>query len=410
MRDLLVLMFTIGSAITGLLSPWLGVLALAIFDYLNPHRYAWGFSTDMPVYFIVFIGTILGLIFNGRDRQPFPWTWETRLFVVLLGWFTLTTFWNPDFPDAARTYWLRVMKIYVGIFPTLWLITTRERLRWLIIIIALSFGLVGFKGGIFALATGFQYIVWGPDGTFYGGNNEIALALNMTLPLIALSAKEARHKNAKIFFYAVFFFSVLAVISSWSRGGLLTLCAVLGAMILTSNRKWIFIPLILAAAFFILPNLPERWYSRMDTITTYEEDASVQGRFEAWRYAVERACASPLTGGGFETFRNTTHDSHNSYFEILGHHGFIALGIWLWLLIGTMVALERVRRRSRTSDNSAWMQPYARAIQISLLGYAVGGSSLGVAYWDIFYHLIAMSVLLKVMLVRESGPAVKSMG
>src|SRR5208283_1895421 len=150
MRDLIVLMLTMGSATIGVIRPWLGVLALAVFAYLNPHRYAWGFSTTMPVYFIVFAGTMLGLVFNGSGRQPFPWTRETRLFVLLLAWFTLTTFWNPDFPDAAREHWFKVMKVYVGIFPTLWLITTRERLRWLVIVIALSFGLIGLKGGVFA--------------------------------------------------------------------------------------------------------------------------------------------------------------------------------------------------------------------------------------------------------------------
>lgn len=410
MRDLIVLFLTMGGAAAGFMRPWLGVLALAVFAYLNPHRYAWGFSTTMPVYFIVFAGTMAGLFVNGNDRQPFPWTRETKLFIILLAWFTFTTFWGPDFPGAAREQWAKVMKIYVGIFPTLWLITTRERLRWLIIAIALSFGLIGLKGGIFALGTGFNHRVWGPDNTFYGGNNEIALALNMMLPLFILCAKETDNKNAKIFFYAIFFFSVCSIISSWSRGGLITICAVLAAMILTGKKKWLSVPLIAIAVVFATPYLPEAWFARMDSIQTYDESLSVQGRFQAWEYAWEKAKERPLTGGGFETFRDAEHDSHSAYFQILGHHGFIALGLWLSLLFGTMIALERIRRQAFVFEGAAWMKDYARAIQISLLGYAVGGMALGVAYWDIFYHLVGICVLLKIMLRKvieesRSSPA-----
>ena len=395
---MIVLLFTGGSALAGFTRPWIGVLMLAILAYLNPHRYAWGFSLNMPVYYVVFVATAIGIVLHWRERQPFPWTRETRLFVMLLAWFTLTTFWAPDFPGPAREHWVKVMKIYVGIFPTFWLINSRDRLRWLVIIIVLSFGLIGLKGGIFALGTGFQYRVYGPDNTFYDGNNELALALSMMLPLFLLCAKEVQNKNAKLFFYAVFFFSICSIISSWSRGGLLTLCVVLGSIVLFGNRKFLAIPLLFFAVVLVLPNLPEEWFDRMHTIETYQEDASVQGRFEAWKFAVNKAVEHPLTGGGFETFRAAYVDSHSAYFQILGHHGFVALFMWLSLLFGTIVALERLRRQALMLDDVAWIQDYARAVQISLIGYAVGGAFLGVAYWDIFYHLVALCVLLKVML------------
>lgn len=398
MRDFAVLLFTIGSAFLGFTRPWLGVLALAILAYLNPHRYTWGFSLTMPAYLIVFLATIVGTVLHGEERQPFPWTRETKLFIALLAWFTLTTFWSPDFSEAAHAKWAEVMKIYMGIFPTFLLINSRERLQWLVITIALSFGIVGLKGGIFALGTGFQHRVWGPDNTFYGGNNEIALVLSMILPLLILCAKEVQSKNAKMFFYAVFVFSIFSVISSWSRGGLLTLCAVLGALVLTGKRKWMSIPLLLLAVMFALPNLPEKWFERMHSIEAYEEDASVQGRFGAWRYAIDKVVEHPMTGGGFDTFLENGVDAHSGYFKILGEHGFVGLAIWLSLLFGTIVALERLRRRSMLFDTVSWIGDYARAFQISLLGYAVGGLFLNVAYWDIFYHLIALSALLKVML------------
>lgn len=416
MRDIAVVLIMIGAAVYALYKPWTGVLSLAVLSYLNPHRYAFGFSMSMPVYVVVFVATALGIFFNGRDRQPFPWTRETFLFVALIAWFTMTTFFGADFPEDAREQWIKVIKVYVGIIPTVLMITNKERLHWLIVAIALSFGLIGLKGGIFAFGTGFQYRVWGPENTFYGGNNEIAMALNMILPLLVLCAKEASSVTARNFFYATFFFSICSVISSWSRGGLLGLCVVLGAMIMTGRRKWLSIPLVLAALFIAVPNLPTNWFERMGTIKTYEEDSSAMGRIEVWGYAMRRAAQSPLTGGGFETFyKGHGLDVHSSYFEILGEHGYVALGLWLSLLFGTIMALERLRRQVLLHDELLWIRDYARAVQIGLMGYATCGAFLGAAYWDIFYHFVALCVVMK-MIVRqhaanaEEGDFARSLG
>lgn len=397
MRDLLVLAITSGGAFFGLFRPWIGVLVLAVLAYLNPHRYAWGFSRSLPVYLIVFGCTVVGMIINKKDRQPFPWTRETVLFIFLLTWFTLTTFWAPDYPQQAREKWEVVMKIYMGLIPTYVLINSRERLRWLIITIALSFGLIGFKGGIFALGTAFHHRVWGPEGTFYGGNNEIALALSTILPLVLLCTREVKNGLPRIFFFCVFGFTICAVISSWSRGGLLTVCVVLGALILCGRRKWLSIPLLGLALLLAVPNLPEEWFARMHTIQTYEEDNSAQGRIMAWRFAIDRAVAHPLTGGGFDTFLDSYVDAHSGYFKILGEHGFLALGVWVSLLFGTIVALQRLRWKALLLPDMEWVRSYARAVQISLLGFSVGGAFLNVAYWDIFYQLVAICAVMKVM-------------
>lgn len=409
MRDIIVLAIALVSIYLGIFRPWMGVLALALFSLGNPHRYAWGFSTSMPSYLMIFISVIVGMLFNGKDKQPFPWTRETYLFIMLLFYFTFTTYFSPDIPDAAQEQWIKVMKIYVSIFPTFWLINTREKMKWLIIIIAVSFGFVGFKGGAFALAHGFSYRVMGPGGTFYGGNNEIGLALNMTLPLILLGGNQFKNKLIKNFFYMVFFFSICAIISTWSRGALLTLFSVLTAIILSSKKKIRIVLLFLAAlaVIAVLPPekvksfLPKEWFDRMETIQTYEEDASAMGRIDAWRYGLKRANESPLTAGGFETYRIHGTDAHSAYFEILGEHGYIALILWLSLLFGSMLALEKLRSQAKFAQTSLWILDYARAVQISLLGYAVGGAFLGAAYWDYFYQLVSLCVLMKVFLYRE---------
>ncbi len=74
--------------------------------------------------------------------------------------------------------------------------------------------------------------------------------------------------------------------------------------------------------------MPEHWHERVASIFAYEEDASAQGRFESWRYALEVAREHPLVGGGFEIFRGNQaatlegyRSAHSIYFEVLGEHG-----------------------------------------------------------------------------------------
>ena len=48
--------------------------------------------------------------------------------------------------------------------------------------------------------------------------------------------------------------------------------------------------------------------------------------------------------------------------------------------------------------------------QVSMLGYAVAGAFLGLAHFDLYYHLICIIVLNKVILLNEEAPVEASQG
>jgi uncharacterized protein (DUF2062 family) len=48
-----------------------------------------------------------------------------------------------------------------------------------------------------------------------------------------------------------------------------------------------------------------------------------------------------------------------------------------------------------------WAFGLARMIQVSLLGYAVGGAFLSLAYYDVPYYLLGILVLTRVIVERE---------
>ena len=128
MRDLIVLLFLAAGMGAAFWRPWLGVLALAVFSYLNPHAYAWGFMVSFPAYQILFLAVLVALI-KTKDRQPMPDDWRVTAFFLLWLYFLLTTF-NAKVPGAAWPKLIEVSKIYLPFIFTLLLINTREKLIW----------------------------------------------------------------------------------------------------------------------------------------------------------------------------------------------------------------------------------------------------------------------------------------
>ena len=55
----------------------------------------------------------------------------------------------------------------------------------------------------------------------------------------------------------------------------------------------------------------------------------------------------------------------------------------------------------------AWAPNLAAMLQVSLVGYAVGGAFLGLAYFDLFYHLVALLAVTRAVVERQPGGGVE---
>ncbi|HHZ88702.1 MAG TPA: putative O-glycosylation ligase, exosortase A system-associated [Chromatiaceae bacterium] len=408
MRDAVVLAFLIGCVVMTIKRPWWGVLCLAIFSYMNPHAYAWGFVRTLPVYQTLFIVAVL-VFFTTKDKQRLPKDWRVTTFYCLWAYFFFTTL------TAENQFWawpklLEVSKIYAPFFLTLMLINTREKLYYLIITIAASIGLLGAKAGIWAIGSGFAYRVYGPEGTQFYENNAFAIAVLMVLPLIVLWIRETADWRIRYACMAAIPLCICSVISSWSRGALLCLGVVGFLLLWHSSRKWLILPIAIAGVVYSVEFLPEEWFARMYTLGTYGEDASALGRLQAWADGWRYVLKHPFTGAGFDGWRYVTfRDWHSSYVEMLAEHGFIAFAMWLSLMLGSIISLTRLPGLVAHRPDMAWVKNYSYMVRASLVAYMVGTLFLGLAYWDIFYHMVFISVLIKKFaleqLAEEPDPA-----
>lgn len=401
MRDVAVLLFLVGCIIAAFRRPWLGVLGVAVFSYMNPHSYSWGFMRQFPAYQTLFIAVVAAFLVNGRDRQPLPKDWRIPAFFILWAYFLITTI-DALVPRFAWLKLIEVSKIYLPFIFTLWLINTRQKLYYLILTIAASIGILAVKGGIWAVGTGFSHRVYGPPGTQFYENNAFAIATLMAIPLLILWLRETTNRKLKLALMAAVPLAFASAISSHSRGALLTMGVLVPLLLWHSKRKYLAIPVLAIGVWFGIDYLPEHWFQRMETLETYQEDASAQGRLEAWRDGINYALRHPLTGAGFEGWRWVTRrDWHSSYVEILAEHGVIAFALWFSLLFGTIISLTRILRRVRGLERMAWAQNWAQMLRASLVAYAVGTLFLGLSYWDIFYHLVFISVLFRKFVMEE---------
>jgi putative inorganic carbon (HCO3(-)) transporter len=163
--------------------------------------------------------------------------------------------------------------------------------------------------------------------------------------------------------------------------------------------------------------MPQSWWDRMDTIETYQQDSSAQGRLAAWSLAVKVANTRPL-GGGFDFWSPDAYesygvdyvkaqDAHSIYFEVLGEHGWPGLLLFLVLLLAAWRGASSLIHTSASQPHLEWEADLARMVQVSLVAYMVGGAFLGLAYFDLPYHLIGMIVIMReyARLTAERGLA-----
>jgi probable O-glycosylation ligase (exosortase A-associated) len=401
MRDLFVTAVIFGLLPFVFKRPWAGILLWSWLGYMNPHRLAYGFAYDFPYSMVVGLVTLAAFMAS-KEKKAMPWTRETILLLVFIGWMLFTTFF-AFYSDWAWLQWNKVWKIQLMVFLTALIITERRQLHWLIWVIALSLGFYGVKGGIFTIVHGGAYRVQGPTGTFIGGNNELALALVMVIPLIRYLHLQETRRLIRLGLAGAMVLTGVAAIGSQSRGALLAMAA-MGVFLWLKSRNKITTGIYMAAAVAIMGSvMPQEWYDRMNTIKTYNEDNSALGRINAWHTAFNVA-KDRITGGGFEMFqpdtfyryapeRGNVHDVHSIYFEIMGEQGFIGFGLFILLGLLAWIRARQVIKQCRKDPDKKWAADLAAMTQVSLIGYAAGGAFLGMGYFDLPYHLMIILVL-----------------
>lgn len=412
MRDLLILAIVALAAIAALRRPWIGIILWVWISIMNPHRYSFGFAYSAPIAMIAAACTFVGLAVTQDERaSPFKGK-AVVVFFVFMVWMTLSWLFGMD---AGRDYeqWLKVMKIDVMVLVGLIVLHSKKHIFALAWVAAGSLMLLGTKGGIFTILSGGSQRVWGPPGSFIEDNNEFGLALIMTIPILRFLQLQLQNRWGRWAMTASMLLTAAAAIGTQSRGALLAITAMTFMLWVRGKNRFVSGVFLLVTAVSLVAFMPDSWTQRMNTIETYQEDGSAQGRLAAWSAAWNMAFHYPA-GVGFNQVRQELFDkyshnpgagaraAHSIYFQVLGNHGFIGLMLFMLIWFFTLIEAGRLRVQAAKIPAARWCSDLGAMVQVSLVGYFVGGAFLSLAYFDLPYYILMLVVIARVWVEKRS--------
>ncbi|HEV6964113.1 putative O-glycosylation ligase, exosortase A system-associated [Roseateles sp.] len=408
MRDLVLLVILGWIFVQAFRRPWIGILGWTWLSIMNPHQLSWALR-DMPFAAAVGGATLIGL-FATKDKRDYSQSREGITLMLFMAWMCITLPFSMLFDDSFDL-WKRVMKIDLMILVAMVLLHSKRHMMLLTWVLVISIGFFGVKGGAFTVLTGGSYKVWGPENTYIEGNNEVALAIVMTIPLMRFLQMQMTAKWAKTTMTVCMVLMAMAALGSHSRGALLAIAAMAVVLWWRGKNKVVGAVVMVVVAVALLSVMPAEWWERMNTIKTYQQDESAMGRINAWGMAWNLA-KSNFFGGGFYIWTApifviygpdplNVHAAHSIYFMVMGEQGFV--GLFLFLTLFTMVWLTGgyLRKQGRKQPETQWLSDLGGMLQVSLAGYAVGGAFLSLSYWDFPYNLLILAVLGRRWLDRK---------
>jgi putative inorganic carbon (HCO3(-)) transporter len=400
MRDIALALLLAGVIPASFMRPWFGALAWVWISIMNPHKLAYGFMWSAPLAQLIALAMIAGLFFR-RDHRGFPMAAPMVWMILFTLWMCITFPFSLVDTSANWEQLNKILKIMLMNAVVLIPLHTRRHVDLLIGAMALSIAFYGAKGGLFAIATGANYHVVGPESTFIGPNNEIGLAIVMTIPLLYYLSLRAEKWWVRWAVWIGIFLSSIGAVATQSRGALLAIAAMAGVLFLRSQQRWRLILPILLTSAFILAFMPDKWFARMETIQDHKSDASAMGRIYAWILAWNVA-RNHFFGGGFtleteDLFERYSPSyefvavAHSLYFQVLGHHGFVGLFLYLGMGWSTLRTCWWIHANSSAPED----KQLARLAEVSFVGFGVGGAFLSLAYFDGPYYLMVALVVLR---------------
>lgn len=411
MRDLFLLGLVAASIPYILKQPYWGLIMWVLFSLLNPHRLAYGFAFSLPFAMVIALVTLFSLAINAKKLYPFPVNSVTVWMILLALWLNVSPLLS-NHTSHEYFLWGRAMKIIFMVLITFWVVGTRKEVHYLMWTLAISIGFYGAKGGLFTILTGGQHRVWGPSSSFIEDNNAMALAIVMAVPLFRYLQLHSPQKWLRMACIGAMLLCVASAVGSHSRGALLALAGMAVFLWLKSPNKVVIGLGGVIVGIIILLNMPEEWFARMNSISEYKQDASAMGRINAWVMTWNLAVDHFPIGGGFDlyTYENfgryapdplDLHAAHSIYFQILGEHGFVGLAIFLALFLSAWLNGTWVIRRVKKIPELRWALDLAAMAQVSLVGYAVGGTFLSLSYYDFPYYVAAALVITRLIVESQ---------
>ena len=396
-----------------LLWGWTGLISI--------NTYLYGFMSSIQ-YVQLFSIIALFLILIKKDNALGSFKINTTIVLLLI--FATQVLFSATFayPGLARN-WERCTDLLKTVLFCLCMpmvLTNRNRIYAFVLMLVIGSAFHGMLNGLKFIASGGAHMGIGPDKL--GDNNHFAMVMVMTLPLILYIYAYSAYKWVKFGTISIFILTVLTVIATRSRGGLISITAMGFWLLKVSKRKVIASMSLLGVAVLIVAVAPDSWSERMNTINNVHEDSSFMTRVAAWKKSTAIALENPFLGGGLDAVASPSlagkfneaqglmgfistpnpynYVAHSIYFQVMGDLGFVGFSLFLILLINVFRTRNQIKRLSASYiSRFRWAVDLSDMLTASMIAYVVGGALLSAAYFELPYILIMLMECIKQQII-----------
>ncbi len=431
MRDLFFVAFLGLFFLLAFRRPFIFALTYLYVDVVAPQRLSYYLLNSIPVSAIAFALMVLGFVLDPA-KKDMRITWRQGAIALLFLWCAyMTTQAVAPLSAADKWSWVSRSLIFAMFLPLI--LHKRLRIEAVILTYVLCASALIVTGGIKTIISG-----GGGYGTLVllldvnQGLYESSIISLVAVGIIPLILWLANHGTiiapdwrAKAYAGALIFACLLIPVGTEARTGLVCIGVLAVLMLRFSRRRFLYLGVAATLGVIAIPFLPQSFNERMSTITNPKADESASTRLAVWKWTWDYVKENPA-GGGFDSyvinqisFRLDSADGsgvsqngpvvdearafHSSYFEMLGEHGFLGLGLWLFIFAGSVFRLELIQRRYRKHPppGEEWIAPLALALQNFLIVYLVGSLFVGIAFQPVPFGLCAVAIAFDSYVTRR---------
>ena len=391
-------------------------------------------------YNLLFTGVTILSYLAMRKKAKFQPGMLGAIVLLFFAWTTISTILTVAPPATSWDIWSRFAKVIVLFIFVQLVVEKKLHLDFFLWCVVLSVGWFGCLEALKFIASGGGHKIEGFTGHVLGDRNELSLAFVMTLPICyyLLGQYRGRSRLLTLGLLGTMCLLVVAVIGTQSRGGFIAMAGFGAYLFLKTKHKIPYLLVLGVLGFGLSMLVSEEWTSRMNSIdSAAADDSSFLGRLVSWKMSFMLAVKHPFFGGGFKSLEyypvwaelsreffsyswfytgdalprtDAGRAAHSIYFQVLSEQGFGGLLIFLIVLGGAFFKAGAIARKTKRLDGPEWIGNAATMLQLSIFAYALGGAALSLAYFELFYAIIALLIVLDLRILPAAlaaAPAVR---
>ena len=259
---------------------------------------------------------------------------------------------------------------------------------------------------------------WRLGRLYYYDANDFATLAVTAIPIGLYFVHAGRRLRTKLLSALALAVLTVTFVRSGSRGGFLALMAVGSFIVLRYSAvalRWR-LALLTLVGLALYGTASDAYWKQMGTIVSDADynHTEESGRLEIWHRGVGYMLDNPLFGVGPNNFGVAEgtlspfadrqqfgvgvrwNAAHNSYIQIGAELGIPGLILLVATIISAFAALHRSGRRGAArADAQPEGTPLVPALTASLVGFVVGAFFLSLAYSEMLYTLLALTVGLR---------------